>query len=173
MAIAHESVKGRNINSDEMWELSPHHVHNKYIKRKTDSVCCSTPLSVFQSLLIFFWGNRKKPKIFIMYTWIITSNFKKSNEKCKILINIYKAKSFINNITKSSLKILPPPKKFGTCNVIYNHLHILVLYLYNLILNRHWHIKFMTYYIRIRKTFSFLFIENEWKGMILWKGIYG
>ena len=54
MAIAHESVKGRNINSDEMWELSPHHVHNKYIKRKTDSVYCSTSLSVFHSLLIFF-----------------------------------------------------------------------------------------------------------------------
>nr|DAY75834.1 MAG TPA: hypothetical protein [Caudoviricetes sp.] len=33
--------------------------------------------------------------------------------------------------------------------------------------------KFKTYYIRIRKTFFFLFIENEWKGMILWKGIYG
>ena len=27
MAIAHESVKGRNVNSDEMWELSPHHIH--------------------------------------------------------------------------------------------------------------------------------------------------
>ena len=33
MAIAHESVKGRNVNSDEMWELSPHHVHNKYKKK--------------------------------------------------------------------------------------------------------------------------------------------
>ena len=174
MAIAHENVKGRDVNPDEMWELSSHHVHNKYIKRKTDSVYCSISLSVFHSLLIFSWGNRKKPKIFIMYTWIITSNFKKSNEKCKILINIYKAKTFINNITKSSLKILPPPpKKFGTCNVIYNHLHILVLCLYNLIQNRHWHIKYKTYYIRIRKTFSFLFIKNEWKGMILWKGIYG
>ena len=44
----------------------------------------------------------------------------------------------INNITKSTLKILPPPeKKFETGNVIYNHLHILVLYLYNLIQNRH------------------------------------
>ncbi len=53
MAIAHENVKGRDVNPDEMWELSPHHVHNKYIKRKTDSVCCSTPLSVFHSLLIF------------------------------------------------------------------------------------------------------------------------
>nr|DAG47734.1 MAG TPA: hypothetical protein [Caudoviricetes sp.] len=27
MAIAHESVKGRNVNSDEMWELSPHRIH--------------------------------------------------------------------------------------------------------------------------------------------------
>lgn len=27
MAIAHESVKGRNVNSDEMWELSPRHIH--------------------------------------------------------------------------------------------------------------------------------------------------
>ena len=35
MAIAHESVKGRNVNSDEMWELSPHHVHNKYKKKNT------------------------------------------------------------------------------------------------------------------------------------------
>ena len=44
----------------------------------------------------------------------------------------------INNITKSTLKIPPPPrKKFNTDNVIYNHLHFLVLYLYNLILNRH------------------------------------
>ena len=142
-------------------------------KRKTDSVCCSTPLSVFHSLLIFSWGNRKKPKIFIMYTWIITSHFKKSNEKWKILINIYKTK-LVNNITKSTLKILPPPgKKFNTDNVIYNHLHFLVLCLHNLIQNGHWHIKFKTYYIRIRKTFSFLFIKDEWKGMILWKGIYG
>ena len=118
MAIAHENVKSRDVNPDEMWELSPHHVHNKYIKRKTDSVYCSISLSVFHSLLIrffslliFSWGNRKKPKIFIMYTWIITSNFKKSNEKWKILINICKTKSVINNITKSSLKILPPPRK--------------------------------------------------------------
>ena len=123
-------------------------------------------------LLIFFWENRKKPKIFIMYTWIITSHFKKSNEKCKTLINIYKTKSVINNITKSSLKILPP-KKIKTGNVIYINLHILVLYLNNIILNRHWHIKFKTNYIRIRKAFSFLFIESEWKGMILWEGIYG
>ena len=49
------------------------------------------------------------PKIFIMYTWIITSHFKKSNEKWKILINIYKTK-LVNNITKSTLKILPPEK---------------------------------------------------------------
>ena len=124
------------------------------------------------SLLIFFWENRKKPKIFIMYTWIITSHFKKSNEKCKTLINIYKTKSVINNITKSSLKILPP-KKIKTGNVIYINLHILVLYLNNIIQNRHWHIKFKTNYIRIRKAFSFLFIESEWKGMILWEGIYG
>lgn len=72
-----------------------------------------------------------------MYTRIITSHFKKSNKKCKILINIYKTKSVINNITKSTLKILPPPKKLETGNVIYNHLHILVLCLYNLIQNRH------------------------------------
>lgn len=136
------------------------------------TICFSFFAHSFFSLLIFSWGNRKKPKIFIMYTWIITSNFKKSNEKWKILINIYKTK-LVNNITKSTLKILPPPKKFETGNVIYNHLHILVLCLYNLIQNRHWHIKFKTYYIRIRKTFSFLFIKNEWKGMILWKGIYG
>ena len=148
-------------------------------KRKTDSVYCSISLSFFHSLfirffslLIFFWENRKKPKIFIMYTWIITSHFKKSNEKCKTLINIYKTKSVINNITKSSLKILPP-KKIKTGNVIYINLHILVLYLNNIILNRHWHIKLKTNYIRIRKAFSFLFIESEWKGMILWKGIYG
>ena len=139
------------------------------VQRKTDSVYCSISLSVFHSLLIcffslliFFWGNRKKPKIFIMCTWIITSHFKKSNEKCKILINIYKTK-LVNNITKSSLKILPPPprKKFNTDNVIYNRLHFLVLYLYNLIQNRHWHIKFKTYYIRIRKTFS-LFVNKRW-----------
>lgn len=35
--------------------------------------------------------------------------------------------------------------------------------------------KFIDAYIpqTLRKTFFFLFIENEWKGMILWKGIYG
>ena len=27
MAIAHESVKGRNVNSDEMWELTHQHIH--------------------------------------------------------------------------------------------------------------------------------------------------
>ena len=44
----------------------------------------------------------------------------------------------INNITKSTLKILPPPpKKIETGNLIYNHLHFLVLYLYNLIQYRH------------------------------------
>ena len=46
-----------------------------------------------------------------MYTCIVTSHFKKSNEKCKILINIYRVKSVIKNITKSKLKILPPPEK--------------------------------------------------------------
>ena len=33
MAIAHENVKGRDVNPDETWELSPHHVHNKYKKK--------------------------------------------------------------------------------------------------------------------------------------------
>lgn len=33
VAIAHENVKGRDVNPDEMWELSPHHVHNKYKKK--------------------------------------------------------------------------------------------------------------------------------------------
>lgn len=53
-----------------------------------------------------------------MYTCIITSHFKKSNEKCKILINNYKTK-LVNNITKSSLKILPPPKKiqYWQCDI--------------------------------------------------------
>lgn len=55
MAIAHENVKGRDVNPDEMWELSPNHVYNKYIKRKTDSVYCSISLSVFHSLLIRFF----------------------------------------------------------------------------------------------------------------------
>ena len=54
----------------------------------------------------------------------------------KLRINIYKTKSVINNITKSSLKILPP-KKIKTGNVIYINLHILVLYLNNIIQNRH------------------------------------
>lgn len=80
------------------------------------------------------------------------------------------SKISINNITKSTLKILPPRKKIETGNVIYNYLHFLVLYLYNLILNRHWHIKFKTYYIRIRKTFSFLFIKMNRKGWSYGKG---
>ena len=33
VAIAHENVKGRDVNPDEMWELSPRHVHNKYKKK--------------------------------------------------------------------------------------------------------------------------------------------
>ena len=33
MAITHENVKSRDVNPDEMWELSPHHVHNKYKKK--------------------------------------------------------------------------------------------------------------------------------------------